>query len=102
LRRDQISAKALLVALGHDQARVDRRRKARVIELDREVLPAGIRGLLPGRANLGGAGEDAVVGGVVLLLLGRGEAGLGVDGEDAERARVASLALGERPMVAMM
>src|SRR5689334_18008661 len=85
----------LLIALGLDQAGVDRCREARVVELDREVLPAGIGGLLPGCADLGGAGEDPIVGGVVLLLLGRGEAGLGVDGQGADRAGVASLALGE-------
>jgi len=46
--------------LGLDQGGVDRGREARIVELDRGVGPALLRGLLPGGAELdvGGAGDD--------------------------------------------
>jgi hypothetical protein len=44
-----------------DQGRVDRSREVRVVELDREVVAAFIRGLLPCCVELDIAGEDAEV-----------------------------------------
>lgn len=51
------------------QRRVDRRREARIIELDRERLAAIAAALGPGGAELDGAGEDPEVGRFAVVLL---------------------------------
>jgi hypothetical protein len=73
-------------AFGRDQRGEDRRREARVVELDREVFAACPRGLLPGRAKLGRAGEDAVIGSLVVLFLGPRDLGLDVERKRLDRA----------------
>ena len=57
-------------AFGRDQRGEDRRREARIVKLNREIFAASGRGLLPGRAKFGRAGEDAVIGSLVVLFLG--------------------------------
>src|ERR1700694_1548036 len=75
-----------VTAFRRDQRGEDRRREARIVELDREVVAARARGLLPGRAELGRAGEDAVIGSLVVLLLGPRDLGLDVERERLDRA----------------
>ncbi len=58
--------------LGLDQAGVDRRREARIVQLDGDVIAAGVRGLLPGGAKLRRRREDAIVGGRVRFRPRRG------------------------------
>lgn len=61
-----------LVVLHLDEAGVDRGGKARIVELDREVVAAGLLGLLlPRGAELGVAAgrEDPVVGRLLVFLL---------------------------------
>ena len=77
-----------------DQAGVDRSREARVVQLDRQIVAVLAGGLLPGGAEFGGAGEDAEVGRLVVVVLLRGPQlgrfdvqGQGLDGP-AERAVV--------------
>lgn len=54
---------------------------ARLIQLDREIFAAGFAGgLLPGRAELGGAGEDPIVGAALAFAFGGDELGLDVEG----------------------
>ena len=56
--------------LARDQGGVDRSREARIVELDRVVGPTLLRGPLPRGAELDvGAGDDAVVRGLVAVLL---------------------------------
>src|SRR5271169_6409285 len=89
---------ARLVALHFDEAGVDRRGEARIVELDREVVAAGLLGpLLPRGAALGVAAgrEDPVVGRLLVFLLGSDEPRLDVEGERPDRAREAVLAPGE-------
>src|SRR3954447_16128532 len=70
-----------------DQRGVDRGREAGVVELDREVLAALAGGLLPGGAEFNiRAREDAVVGRLLVDLVGRLDRGLGVDAERLDRA----------------
>ena len=73
-------------AFDSDQRGEDRRRKARIVELDREVFAACPRGLLPGRPELGRACEDAVIGSLVVLFLGPRDLGLDVEGKRLDRA----------------
>jgi hypothetical protein len=75
-----------------DQGGVDRSREARVVQLDREIVALGILGsLLPGRAQLDIAGEDAEV----RTLFGGGldpdQLRLGVESERADGAGEAVL-----------
>src|SRR6266481_4213819 len=75
--------------VGVDQAGVDRSREARVVQLDREVGPVLAGGLHPGGAEFGVAGEDAVVRGLVVVLLDLAEdGGLDVEGQGLDRAVV--------------
>src|SRR6516162_11214191 len=82
-------------AFDSDQRGEDRRRKARIVELDREVFAACPRGLLPGRPELGRADEDAVIGSLVVLFLGPRDLGLDVEGKRLDRAGEVVAALGE-------
>src|ERR1700733_7927608 len=76
-----------VVALALHQRGVDRSRKARIVELDRKILPLGFpRGLLPSGAEFGGACEDAKVGRLVVLFLGRNELCLDVERERLDRS----------------
>src|SRR4051812_37981948 len=85
----------LLLAL--DQRGVDGRREARIIELDREVIAAGLSGgLLPSGAEFGRAGEDAEVGCLLVVLLIRDElCRLDVEGEGLDYAGEAVACGGE-------
>ena len=57
--------------LGFDQAGVDRCREARIVQLDGEVFALRLAGdLLPGRAELGRAGEDAEGGAALAVAFG--------------------------------
>lgn len=78
--------------LGFDQAGIDRRREARIVQLDGGVFTLRLAGgLLPGRAELGRAGEDAEVGSAFVLALGGDELGLDVEGQCLDRAGEAVL-----------
>ena len=79
--------------LGFDQAGVDRRREARIVQLDGEVFAAGLAGgLLPGRAELDvGACDDAEVGAALAFAFGGDELGLDVEGQRFDRAGEAVL-----------
>ena len=69
-----------LSVLGFDQAGVDRCGEARIVQLDGEVFALRLAGgLLPGRAELGSAGEDAEVGAALAVALAGDELGLDVD-----------------------
>src|SRR3954471_6970849 len=83
--------------LGLDHGGVDRGREARIVELDRGIGPALLRGLLPGGTELdvAGAGDNPEVGALVVVLLDRDEADLGVEGEGLDRAGEAVAGLGE-------
>jgi hypothetical protein len=87
-----------------DEAGVDRGREARIIQLDREIFAAGFAGgLLPGRAELGGAGEDPIVGAALAFAFGGDELGLDVEGQGLDRAGdVAVRVLVKVPMVAIV
>src|SRR6516164_4581009 len=61
----------LVLAFDCDQRGEDRYREARVVELDGDVIAARVRGLLPGGAEFGSAGVDAVIGSLVVVLLDR-------------------------------
>src|SRR5260221_8992608 len=85
-----------VVALTLHQRGVDRGREARIVEFDREVFAFGLpRGLLPGGAELGGAGENAIVGRLVVVLLGRNDLGLAVELGLLDRAGVAVVRCGK-------
>jgi len=73
-------------AFGRDQRGEDRRREARIVKLNREIFAASGRGLLPGRAKFGRAGEDAVIGSLVVLFLGPRDLGLDVERNCLDRA----------------
>jgi len=78
--------------LGFDEAGVDRCREARIVQLDAEVFALRLAGdLLPGCAELGGAGEDTEVGSAFVLALGGDELGLDVEGQGLDRAGEAVL-----------
>src|SRR5207249_2117284 len=84
------------VALDLHQRGVDRRREAWIGELDREVLAIGLAGgLFPGGTEFGGTGEDAIVGRLVVVLLGWGEPRLDVERQRLDRADVAVVRSGE-------
>ena len=85
-RPDQHEA---VVALTPHQRGVDRRREGRIVELDREIFAVAIlRGLLPGGAELSGAGEDAIVRRLVVVLIGRDELRFDVKRERLDRSGV--------------
>ena len=72
--------------LDFDQAGVDRGREARIVQLDGEVFAAAVAGdLLPGRAELGRAGEDAKVRAALAFALRGDELGLDVEGQGLDR-----------------
>ena len=73
-------------AFSRDQRGEDRRREARMVKLNREIFAACARGLLPGRAKFGRAGEDAVIGSLVVLFLGPRDLGLDVERNCLDRA----------------
>ena len=73
-------------AFGRDQRGEDRRREAWIVKLNREIFAASGRGLLPGRAKFGRAGEDAVIGSLVVLFLGPRNLSLDVERERLDRA----------------
>ena len=88
-RPDQDEA---VVAIPLHQRGVDRGREARIVELDREIFAIAVpRGLLPGGAELGGAGEDAIVGRLVVILIGRDKLRLDVERERLDRSGEAVL-----------
>src|SRR5258707_6029722 len=79
-----------------DQGGVDRSREARVVQLDREVVPFGVLGgLLPGRAQLDAAGGDAEMRALVRGVLDADQLGLGVEGEGADATGEAVAVRGE-------
>src|SRR6202171_4785484 len=79
-----------------NQGGVDRSREARVVQLDREVVALGILGgLLPGRAQLNVAGEDAEVRTLFGGCLDADQLGLGVESERADGAGEAVAVRGE-------
>src|SRR6266404_1164090 len=79
-----------------DQGGVDRSREARVVQLDREIVALGVPGsLLPGRAQLDIAGEDAEVRTPFGGGLDADQLGLGVESERAHRAVEAVAVRGE-------
>lgn len=81
-----------LLAFHLDQGGVDRGREARVVQLDREIVPLGVLGgLLPGRAQLDIAGEDAEVRTLFGGGLDADQLGLGVESERADGAGEAVL-----------
>src|ERR1700730_6515129 len=85
-----------VTAFDRDQRGEDRRREARIVELDREIFPARARRLLPCGAEFGLAREDAIVGSLVVLLLGPRDLGLDVERKRLDRAgEIAVVALGE-------
>ncbi len=76
-----------VVAFALHQRGVDRGREARIIQLDREVFAIGLpRGFLPGCTELGSTRPDAIVGSLVVVLLGRDEDRLDVERERLDRA----------------
>src|ERR1700730_14608681 len=85
-----------VTAFNRDQRGEDRRREARVVKLDREVFAACARGLLPCRAELGLAREDAIIGSLVVVLLGPRDLGLDIERKRLDRAgEIAAVALGD-------
>jgi hypothetical protein len=86
-----------LIAIDLHQRGVDRCRKARIVELDREILAITVAGgLLSGGAEFGGAGEDAIAGCLVVLLVARGEFRLDVERQRLDRTDEAVVRRGER------
>ena len=86
---DEVVAAAVL---GFDQAGVDRGREARIVQLDAEIFALRLAGdFLPGRAELGGSGEDAKVGTALAVALGGGKLGIDVEGQGLDRAGEAVL-----------
>jgi hypothetical protein len=75
-----------VTAFDRDQRGEDRRREARVVQLDRKVFAARTRGLSPRGAELGLAREDAIIGSLVVLLLGPRNLGLDVERKRLDRA----------------
>jgi hypothetical protein len=85
-----------IVGIAFDQRGVDRSREAWIVELDREIFAiAFVRGLLPGGAELGCAGADAIVRRLVIVLFGCDEGRLDVERERFDRAREAVVRGGE-------
>src|ERR1700674_1579415 len=85
-----------VTAFDRDQRGEDRRREARVVKLDREIFAARARCLLPCGAEFGLAREDAIIGGLVVLLFGPRYLGLDVERKRLDRAcEIAAVALGE-------
>src|SRR3954451_8422421 len=78
-----------------DQGGVDRSGEAGIVQLDREILTTLAGGLLPGGPELDRALEDAVVGRLVVSLVGGLDRGLGVDAEGPDRAGEAVARAGE-------
>src|SRR5271156_2423529 len=80
---DEGVAVAVLVV---EEVGVDRRVKARVVQLDREVVAALVGALRPGGPDLGAADVDPMAGGVVVGAVGlRDDAdvlGLDAEGDD--------------------
>src|SRR5712664_4560187 len=68
---DQVEA---VVTLAFHQRGIDRRRKTRIVDLDREIFAIAVpRGLLPGGAAFDGTCDDPIVGRLVVVLFGREE-----------------------------
>ena len=81
------------LALDLGKRRVDRSREARIVELNREVVPVGLfRALLPSSTQLNIAGRvDAVVRPLVRRVVDALEAGLDVKRQRADRTGEAVL-----------
>jgi hypothetical protein len=93
LLRDQTR---LWSAVDDHQGGVDRGGERGVVQLDRQVVVVVAAGLLPGRAQLGLAGEHPEIGALVAGLVGdRAELdGLEVDGQGADGARERAVSVG--------
>ena len=78
-------------ALDFGERRVDGGGEARVIQLDREVVPVLARGLLPSGAEFGLAGEDAEVWALVRRVIDALETGFDVERQSADRTGEAVL-----------
>jgi hypothetical protein len=89
---DQVEA-----VVAFHQRSIDRSRKTWVVELDPEIFAIAIpRGLLPGGSELDGrACEDAKIGCLVVVFLGRDEFSLDVERERLDRSCVAVIRRGE-------
>src|SRR5580692_4498658 len=84
---DQVEA---VVTLAFHQRGIDRRRKTRMVELDREIFAIAVpRGLLPGGAAFDGTCDDPIVGRLVVVLFGRDELCPEVERERLDRSAVA-------------
>src|SRR5712675_2908969 len=86
-----------LAALGLDQAGIDRRGEARIVQLDGEVFALRLAGgLFPGCTKIRCSREDAEVGAALAVTL-RGDElhGLDVQAQGLDRAGEAVLGLGE-------
>jgi hypothetical protein len=99
-RPDEDERVGLVAGLHHDA--VDRLRQARIVEFDREVVPAFLAALLPRGADLDIASlagaDDAMAGGLVGLRFDRLEhhfAGRNREGRKLARVGVAGLVAGE-------
>ena len=91
-RPDQV-VRAVLVL---DQAGIDRRRERRIVDGNRQVIPPGLAGFLPRRADVVAGGLEAEVGGVLAAALVFGnQLDLDVEGQGAERAGEAVFVCGE-------
>src|SRR6266699_5121028 len=86
-----------LAVFGLDQAGIDRRVEARIVQLDREIFALRLAGgLLPGCTKIRSTREDAEVGAALAIAL-RGDElhGLDVEAQGLDRAGEAVLGLGE-------
>ena len=82
--------------LAFDQAGIDRRRERRIVDGHRQVIPPGLAGFLPRRADLMTGRLEMEVGGVlgVALVVGN-QLDLDVQGQGAELAGEAVFLCGE-------
>ena len=70
-----------------DQAGIDGRRERRIVDGYGQILPPGLAGLLPRRADLMTGRLEMEVGGVIAVALVVGnQLDLDVEGQGAERA----------------
>ncbi len=82
--------------LAFDQAGIDRRRERRIVDGHRQVIPPGLAGFLPRRAEVvAGRLQAEVRGAFVLALVVGNQLGLDVEGQGAELAGEAVFLCGE-------
>ncbi len=81
--------------LGFNQSGVDGRRERRIIQGRRKVGPVRLADFLPRRTDLVIAGDDAVVRGVLALLVVGNDLDLDVERQGANRAGEAVALCGE-------